>query len=63
MAHFIKSRKSSAHPNYVDPCAPPEPEPAEPVAALLSESAKQTALLTEIVAELKAMRILLSDCV
>ena len=56
-----RSRKKSARPRYVNPCAPLEPKLTEPVDALLSESVKQTALLLEVVAELRAMRVLLSD--
>jgi hypothetical protein len=58
-----KSKKSSARPGYVDPCAPPEPEPEEAVDALLVEAVKQTALLSEVIAELKEMRRMFGNCV
>jgi hypothetical protein len=35
-----KSKKSSARPGYVDPCALPEPESEEAVDALLGEVVK-----------------------
>jgi hypothetical protein len=55
-----KAKKTSARPGYTDPCAPPEPEPEEPASVLLSESVKQTTLLSEILGELKAIRASLS---
>jgi hypothetical protein len=58
-----KSKKSLARPGYIDPCAPPEPEPEEAVDALLGEAVKQTALLSEVIAELREMRRMFSNCV
>ena len=58
-----KAKKNSARPGYIDPCAPPEPEPEEPAKVLLRESVKQTTLLSEILGELKGMRASLSHCV
>jgi hypothetical protein len=58
-----KSKKSSARLGYVNPCAPPKPEPEETVDALLSEAVKQTALLSEVLAELREIRRIFSNCV
>jgi hypothetical protein len=58
-----KSKKSLAHPGYVDPCAPPEPKPDETVNALLGKAVKQTALLSEVIAELREMRCMFGNCV
>jgi hypothetical protein len=59
-----KSKKSLARPGYVDPCAPPpEPEPDETVNALLGKAVKQTALLSEVIAELREMRCMFGNCV
>jgi hypothetical protein len=41
----------------------PEPEPEEAVNALLGEAVKQTALLSEVIAELREMRHMFSNCV
>jgi hypothetical protein len=58
-----KSKKSSARPGYIDPCAPPEPKPEEAVDALLGKAVKQTALLSEVIAELREMRHMFGNCV
>jgi hypothetical protein len=58
-----KSKKSSACSGYVDPCAPPEPEPEEAVDSLLGEAVKQTALLSEVIADLREMRHMFGNCV
>jgi hypothetical protein len=56
-----KSKKSLARPGYVDPCAPPlpppKPEPEEAANALLAKAVKQTALLSEVIPELREMRV------
>jgi hypothetical protein len=58
-----KSKKSSARLGYIDPCAPPEPEPEEAVDALLGEAVKQSALLSEVIAELREMHCMFGNCV
>jgi hypothetical protein len=58
-----KSKKSLARPGYVDPCAPPKSEPEEAVDALLGEAVKQTALLSEVIAELREMRCMFGNCI
>jgi hypothetical protein len=60
-----KFKKSSAYPDYVDPCAPPlpKPKPEEAVDALLGKDVKQTALLSEVIAELREMGCMFSNCV
>jgi hypothetical protein len=44
-------------------CLPPEPEPDETVNALLGKAVKQTALLSEVIAELREMRCMFGNCV
>jgi hypothetical protein len=58
-----KSKKSSARLGYVDPCAPPEPKPEEAVGTLLGKAVKQTALLSEVIAELRELRCMFGNCI
>jgi hypothetical protein len=58
-----KSKKSLARLGYVNLCTPPKPKPEETVDALLSEAVKQTALLSEVLTELREMRRIFSNYV